>query len=238
MNIPIEINGKVVTKTVQAKGENAWCEIRPKESGAYAFSVKNLVQNKTLYAADSSVAKSIIISKNDTGITLNDAVDYDDPKFNASVKSTQKESFENSIDGKTVGSKVSGNASNATPAYVGGYSGKGVSFSGAGSDGIELNIKPTSKRYVLSFWMNAKASTANTPAIFIANFDSSGVIKGGDDNGQWISIATQGWQAYMLMEQKSAVVLLRILLAKQILQQGCFWELMIGIRHLMVLLMN
>lgn len=192
LNIPIEINGKVVAKTVQASGENAWCEIIPKESGTYAFSIKNLVQNKTLYAADGSVAKSITISKNDTGITLDDSVDYEDPEFNATVNRTQQESFENSIDGKTVGSTATAAASSNTPVYVDGYSGKGVSFSGAGSDGIELNIKPTSKRYVLSFWMNVNVSTQYTPAIFIANFDSSDVIKGDDTNAQWISIATQG----------------------------------------------
>ena len=98
--------------------------------------------------------------------------------------------------GTLTGSTVSAQ-STAEAAYVTGASGaaddKAISFTGSGSYGVSLPIRPSGKSYTISFDAKITASTQYSPFVFMVNYDGA-AIKGGDDNAQWISIAPQGWQ--------------------------------------------
>lgn len=96
--------------------------------------------------------------------------------------------FENSIGtGKTVGSKTTLAAKSAEAEYTEGVNGgKAVAVKGAGSDGIMLNTVPKDETYTIAFWMQAKASSTYSPAVFIGAADQT--------EEAWVSVG-QGWQA-------------------------------------------
>lgn len=96
--------------------------------------------------------------------------------------------FENSIGtGKTVGSKTTLPAKSAEASYTEGINGgKAVAVKGAGSDGVVLDTVPKDETYTIAFWMQAKASSTYSPAVFIGAADQT--------EEAWVSVG-QGWQA-------------------------------------------
>jgi len=86
----------------------------------------------------------------------------------------------------TVGSKISSTASSSVIGFVEGINGKAASFTGAGSDGLELDVAPTSKNYTISFAV--KTATPNqgvTPAVFVGAKDQT--------VESWLAVKTGDW---------------------------------------------
>lgn len=105
------------------------------------------------------------------------------------------DSVSGTLNGILTGSLASQAASVENAAYTEGKNGKAISFSGEGSYGVELPVKPSGKNYTISFDTKITASTTFTPMVFLMNYDSNGAAKTEDTNAQWISIASQGWKA-------------------------------------------
>lgn len=93
------------------------------------------------------------------------------------------------------GSKISEEVTDpAEPVYVeGADGGQAIEFSGEGSYGLSLPVKPAGSEYTISFDVKLNSSAMYSPFIFLGNYDGD-TLKGGDENAQWISIAPQGWQ--------------------------------------------
>lgn len=92
----------------------------------------------------------------------------------------------------TVGAKTTTAATSATATFVTGHSGKAVSMTGANSDGIKLDVKPTSNNFTVSCWVNITAATTYTPAVFVDSNAYSGTTVSTES---WLSLAPLGWKA-------------------------------------------
>lgn len=92
------------------------------------------------------------------------------------------------------GSKLSEAANVGSAVYTDGKDGgQAVAFSGNGSYGLALPGKLESRNYTISFDVKLNSSVKYMPFVFIGNFNGD-VLKGGDADAQWISIAPQAWQ--------------------------------------------
>lgn len=92
----------------------------------------------------------------------------------------------------TVGSKTTTAATAATATYAAGHSGKALSMAGANSDGIKLDVKPSSNNYTVSCWVNITAATTYTPVVFVDSNTYSGTTVSTES---WVSLAPLGWKA-------------------------------------------
>lgn len=139
----------------------------------------------------------------DLSITTVDAeggspvVTLPDPSARFGFDGTLTDAIGNGV-GTLTGSTALADATTDTAKYVTGASGAdddlALSFTGNGSYGVELPVKPAGSSYTISFDAYINNGTQYTPFVFIANFDESGNLKGEDTNASWISIAPLGWQ--------------------------------------------
>lgn len=95
--------------------------------------------------------------------------------------------------GNTVGYYVHLEADSEEASFETGVKGQAVAFYGFG-DGVKLPTAPAGSQYTVSIDVYLKAASQYTPAIFMANFNEDGTVKGGDEDAQWISITPLGWQ--------------------------------------------
>jgi|GEM_PF-2761600 len=86
----------------------------------------------------------------------------------------------------TVGSKITETASSSVIEYTDGIDGKAALLTGAGSDGLVLDVAPTSKNYTISFAVKTEQIDQGvTPVVFVGATDQS--------DQSWLAVKTGAW---------------------------------------------